>query len=246
MRLDKFLVSTGLVSRADAGRAARGGKVTVNGAVEKKADRQIDPDHDAVTLNGTPILYRRYTYILLNKPDGIVSATEDGRDKTVLDLLPPELQRIGLFPCGRLDKHTLGLVLLTNNGPLGHRLLSPRHHVEKRYLFECRSPLSEEQRVQLERGATLEDGYVTKPSRITLSEGATSGEIVLTEGKYHQIKRMFESVENKIVALERVSFGPLTLKGVSERGAWRYLDEDEIAALEAADSNAQGEEASEC
>lgn len=235
MRLDKFLVSTGKISRSDAGRAARAGKITVNGVVEKRADRQIDPDTDAVTLCGEAVVYRRYTYILLNKPDGVVSATEDGRERTVLDLLPDELRRIGLFPCGRLDKHTLGLVLLTNNGPLGHRLLSPRHHVEKRYLYTCRSPLSECDRLLLESGVTLDGGYVTKPARIRASEDGLSGEITLIEGKYHQIKRMFEAVDNKIVALERVSFGPLTLDETLARGAWRYLTEGEITALELSD-----------
>lgn len=245
MRLDKFLVSQGLLSRSDAGRAARGGNITVNGVVEKHADRHIDPECDEITLHGTPVNYRRYTYILLNKPDGVVSATEDGRDRTVVDLLPDELRRIGLFPCGRLDKHTLGLVLLTNNGPLGHRLLSPRHHVEKRYVYTCRSPLCEADRLLLERGVTLEDGYVTKPARITASDGSTEGEITLIEGKYHQIKRMFEAVDNKIVSLERVSFGPLTLDGLAERGQWRYLTDREVALLE---GNAPdgGEEASEC
>ena len=232
MRLDKFLVSTGKISRSDAGRAARGGKVSVNGVVEKRADRQIDPNADVITLHGETIVYRSFTYILLNKPDGVVSATEDGRDKTVLDLLPEELRRIGLFPCGRLDKHTLGLVLLTNNGPLGHRLLSPKHHVEKRYLYTCRSPLSEEDRLLLERGVTLDDGYATKPARIQSSEDGLSGEITLIEGKYHQIKRMFEAVDNKIVALERVSFGTLSLDGTLARGEWRYLTDDEITALE--------------
>ena len=242
MRLDKFLVTTGKATRSEAGRAARGGQVTVNGVVEKHADRQIDPDVDTVTLCGEVISYRRYTYILLNKPDGVVSATEDGRDRTVLDLLPDELQRIGLFPCGRLDKHTLGLMLLTNNGPLGHRLLSPKHHVKKRYLYTCRSPLSESDRVLLEGGVTLDDGYVTKPARIKTSEDGLSGEITLIEGKYHQIKRMLEAVDNKIVTLERVSFGPLCLDGTLPRGAWRYLTEDEVAALERGDR----EEVAQC
>ncbi|MBR0443317.1 MAG: rRNA pseudouridine synthase [Clostridia bacterium] len=239
MRLDKFLVSTGKISRSDAGRACRGGKVTVNGTVEKRADRAIAPETDIVTLYGERIVYRPFTYILLNKPDGVVSATEDGREQTVLDLLPDELRRIGLFPCGRLDKHTLGLVLLTNNGPLGHRLLSPRHHVEKRYVYTCRSPLSEDDRLLLERGVTLDDGYTTKPARIKASEDGLSGEITLIEGKYHQIKRMLEAVDNKIVTLERVSFGPLTLDETLGRGEWRYLSDDEVAALERAE---RGEE----
>ena len=232
MRLDKFLVSTGKISRSDAGRAARGGKITVNGIVEKKADRHIDPDKDVVTLHGERIVYRRYTYILLNKPAGYVSATEDGRDPTVLTLLPEELQRIGLFPCGRLDKYTLGLMLLTNDGDLSHRLLSPRHHVEKRYAYTCRHPLSSEDMERLEGGVELEDGYVTKPARMLAEDRSLSGIIVLTEGKYHQIKRMFEAVDNKIETLERVTFGPLTLDPTLSRSEWRYLTDDEIALLQ--------------
>ena len=232
MRLDKFLVSTGKISRSDAGRAARGGKITVNGIVEKKADRHIDPDKDVVTLHGERIVYRRYTYILLNKPAGYVSATEDGRDPTVLTLLPEELQRIGLFPCGRLDKYTLGLMLLTNDGDLSHRLLSPRHHVEKRYAYTCRHPLSSEDMERLEGGVELEDGYVTKPARMLAEDLSQSGIIILTEGKYHQIKRMFEAVDNKIETLERVTFGPLTLDPTLSRGEWRYLSDDEIALLQ--------------
>ena len=232
MRLDKFLVSTGKISRSDAGRAARGGKITVNGIVEKKADRHIDPDKDVVTLHGERIVYRRYTYILLNKPAGYVSATEDGRDPTVLTLLPEELQRIGLFPCGRLDKYTLGLMLLTNDGDLSHRLLSPRHHVEKRYAYTCRHPLSSEDMERLEGGVELEDGYVTKPARMLAEDRSLSGIIVLTEGKYHQIKRMFEAVDNKIETLERVTFGPLTLDPGLSRGEWRYLTDEEIALLQ--------------
>lgn len=240
MRLDKYLVSTGKISRSDAGRAARGGKITVNGVVEKKADRHIDPDVDVITLHGERIVYRRYTYILLNKPAGYVSATEDGRDPTVLTLLPEELQRIGLFPCGRLDKYTLGLMLLTNDGDLSHRLLSPRHHVEKRYAYTCRHPLSREDMERLEGGVELEDGYVTKPARMLAEDLSLSGVIVLTEGKYHQIKRMFEAVDNKIETLERVTFGPLTLDPSLSRGEWRYLTDDEIALLQ---SGAKGVDA---
>ena len=231
MRLDRFLVSTGKLSRSEAGRAARAGKITVDGVVEKHADRQIDPQVNEITLFGETLVYRRYTYLLLNKPDGVVSATEDGRERTVLDLLPAELNRIGLFPCGRLDKHTLGLMLLTNDGALSHALLSPRHHVEKQYAFTCREPLSEPDKQLLEGGVELEDGYMTKPARLTVEPDGLSGVIVLTEGKYHQIKRMFESVGNKITSLERISFGPLRLDASLSRGEWRYLESAEIEAL---------------
>ena len=233
MRLDKFMVSTGKLSRSEAGRAARAGRIVVNGVAVKKADSAVDPETDVIALDGEVLTYRRYTYILLNKPDGYVSATEDGRDPTVVTLLPDELQRIGLFPCGRLDKHTLGLMLLTNDGPLSHRLLSPRHHVSKKYFYTSKFPLTPEEIATLQDGVTLEDGYETLPAIIEQREGETQGYITLTEGKYHQIKRMFEAVHNKIVTLERVTFSFLTLDGLPERGQWRYLTDEEIARLQA-------------
>ena len=222
----------GIASRTESSRAARQGQILVNGVPVKKADVHIDPDADEITFCGRVRAYRKYTYILMNKPDGVVSATEDGRDKTVIDLLPAELQKFNLFPCGRLDKHTLGLVLLTDNGELAHKLLSPKHHVKKTYRFESKFEISDEEVAYLQKGATLEDGYVTKPSEIELFADRRSGNITLTEGKYHQIKRMLESVNNKITYLERISFGPLSLDQNLGRGEWRYLSEKEIKELE--------------
>ena len=232
MRIDKFLSNMGIASRTESSKAARQGGILVNGVPVKKSDAHINPEKDVITYCGRIIEYRKYTYILMNKPDGVVSATEDGRDKTVIDLLPEELQKLNLFPCGRLDKHTLGLVMLTDDGDLAHRLLSPKHHVKKRYFFESKFPLNESEIEYLEKGATLEDGYVTKPSQIELFEDKKSGYITLVEGKYHQIKRMLESVNNKITYLERVTFGPLSLDEDLERGQWRFLTKDEIQELE--------------
>lgn len=232
MRIDKFLSNMGIASRTESSKAARQGGILVNGVAVKKADVHIDPDKDDVIFCGRKIEYRKYTYILMNKPDGVVSATEDGRDKTVIDLLPEELQKLNLFPCGRLDKHTLGLVMLTDNGDLAHRLLSPKHHVKKKYFFESKFPLTDEEIGYLEAGATLEDGYVTKPSKIELGADKKSGYITLVEGKYHQIKRMLESVNNKITYLERVTFGPLALDESLARGEWRFLTKNEIEQLE--------------
>ena len=232
MRIDKFLSNMGIASRTESSKAARGGAIFVNGVPVKKADVHIDPEKDVITYCGRKIEYRKYTYILMNKPDGVVSATEDGRDKTVIDLLPEELQKLNLFPCGRLDKHTLGLVMLTDDGDLAHRLLSPKHHVKKKYRFECKFPLTDEEISYLEKGATLEDGYITKPSEIELDADKKSGYITLVEGKYHQIKRMLESVNNKITYLERITFGPLTLDENLARGEWRFLTEHEIKKLE--------------
>lgn len=233
MRIDKFLGVTGQATRTEAKKLIRSGAVAVNGVTVRNADAKLDPEVDKVFFCGKEIVYRKYTYIIMNKPQGVVSATEDGRDKTVLDLLPDDMRKTDLFPCGRLDKNTLGLMLITDNGDLAHRLLSPRSHVEKRYYFKSRFPITEAEAKRFENGLTLEDGYETKPAKIELGEKGDDGFITLVEGKYHQIKRMLEALNNKIVYLERISFGPLLLDGKLERGQWRYLTDEEIAALEA-------------
>jgi 16S rRNA pseudouridine516 synthase len=219
----------GKATRSEAGKLARSGKISVNGSVIKKCDIHIDPERDIITLCGAPIIYKKYTYIMLNKPEGYVSATDDNREKTVLDLLPEEEKRLGLFPCGRLDKNTLGLVILTNDGESAHRLLSPKHHVSKVYYFECKLPLNEENVRLLESGVDI-GGYCTKPCKINMIN-ETNGHITLTEGKYHQIKRMLEAVDNKIVYLERISFGGISLDKGLERGMWRHLTDDELNFL---------------
>ena len=229
MRIDKFLSECKVATRRESGAAIRRGQVLLDGAAVKRADTQVDPEHCEVVYCGERVFYRRYTYVLLNKPDGYVSATEDARDKTVLDLLPPELRKFDLFPCGRLDKNTLGLVLLTNNGPLAHALLSPKRHVEKVYRFECAHPLDAAALAALQTGVDI-GGYVTKPCRIVM-QSETSGEITLAEGKYHQIKLMWNAVDNRILYLERIRFACLTLDGL-ERGAWRMLTDEEIKTLE--------------
>ena len=234
MRLDKMLSAAAVASRSDTARAVRRGLVSVNGCVATRADMQVDPLRDRVVFDGVEVAYRPFRYVMLNKPDGYVSATEDGRDPTVLELLPPALAAQGLFPCGRLDKHTLGLMLLTNDGEASHRLLSPRRHVTKKYAFRAKFPISAEDCEQFREGLVLEDGYETKPADIELFEDGRSGIITLTEGKYHQIKRMLEALHNQITALERISFGPLTLDAALARGEWRELTPDEEAALLAA------------
>ena len=231
MRLDKFLVATGCCSRSEAKKYARKGAVSVNGAAAKTSDMNIDENNDRVVFCGREIVYRRFTYVMLNKPEGVVSATEDGRDVTVLDLLPTDVRTRGMFPCGRLDKNTLGLVLLTDDGELAHRLLAPKSHVEKLYRYSSKFPVSPEDAERFEAGLTLEDGYETKPARIKLDEDRLGGYITLVEGKYHQIKRMLEALDNKITYLERVEFGPLRLDASLARGEWRYLTDDEIEAL---------------
>ncbi len=232
MRIDKFLSEMGVATRSESAHAAKRGEIAVDGVPVKRADIHIDPNINRITYRGAEVSYVKYVYIMLNKPDGYVSATEDGRDPVVLDLLPDELRKRNLFPCGRLDKHTLGLMLITDNGELSHRLLAPKSHVKKRYFYTSKFELSDADRAHLEAGTVLDDGYETKPSEIELYEDRKSGIITLVEGKYHQIKRMFESVGNKITGLERISFGPLELDGSLARGKWRYLTEEEIKLLE--------------
>lgn len=225
MRLDKFLSNMGKATRSESGKLVRMGKITVNGIPVKKSDTQIDPEKDTVAVCGITVTYKKFTYIMLNKPEGYVSATDDPKEKTVLDLIDSEDRRKNLFPCGRLDKNTLGLVILTNDGDSAHRLLSPKRHVSKVYKFESLFPLSQDDIKRLEEGVDI-GGYFTKPCNVTLTD-SKSGEIVLTEGKYHQIKRMLEAVDNKITYLERISFGGIILDPSLNRGEWRYLTEDE-------------------
>lgn len=230
MRLDKFIVEAGLASRTEIAKAARSGGITVNGQVVRRASGHIDPTTDIVTYCGREVVWREFTYIMLNKPDGYVSATDDLLNPTVLTLLPDELQRIGLFPCGRLDKNTLGLMILTNNGPLSHKLLAPKNHVSKKYRFTVKFPISELDVQELESGVDI-GGYMTAPCQVKMLN-EKNGYITLTEGKYHQIKLMAEAVHNQIIYLERVTFGPIILDESLERGQWRYLTSDEQTALE--------------
>ena len=229
MRLDKLLSECRMATRSEATKLCRAGLITVNGEVVRNADRQVDPAKDTVVVRGETVEYSKFVYIMLNKPDGYISATTDGRDPVVTRLLPEKYQKMGIFPCGRLDKHTLGLMLLTNDGELSHRLLAPKSHVTKSYGYSVKFPLNDEDVERLEQGVDIGD-YVTKPCRVIRSS-PTDGMIEITEGKYHQIKRMMEAVENKITALERLTFGPLTLDAELERGEWRMLTAKEIASL---------------
>ncbi len=227
MRLDKFFSSQKILSRKECDVFLKKGRIAVNGLTVKKGDLKIDPEKDEITLDGKVINYRKYAYMLINKPLGVVSATEDGRDKTVIDLLPEELKKLGLFPCGRLDKDTAGLIILTNDGIAAHNALAPKNHVEKKYYFECADPFSSNDEKAITCGIVLKDGYKTKPCRIERLS-ADSGYIYLTEGKYHEIKRLFGARGNKIVRLVRVSFGKIVL-GELPLGEWRYMTDEEIA-----------------
>ena len=230
MRLDKFLSDMGVCSRTEAKRAARAGNIAVNGISVRDTSVHIDPETDEVTYLGERVTYAEYTYIMMNKPDGVLSATEDGAGKTVLDLLPEKYAKMGLFPCGRLDKNTLGLLILTNDGKTAHDLLSPSKHVEKTYLFECETPLSDSDCDLLCRGVDIGEKRSTREATLAL-DSRTRGEITVVEGKFHQIKRMFSAVGNKITYLERISFGGIPLDKGLARGEWRELTDDGIALL---------------
>jgi len=230
MRLDKLLSEMGLFSRTECKKAVRSGMITVDGATVKSADIHVDPEKNVIALGGKKLSYKPFTYIMLNKPEGYISATDDKKEMTVLELLREREKKLGLFPCGRLDKNTLGFLLLTNNGDLCHRLLSPKHHVSKVYYFRSERLITDDDRKRLENGVTL-DGELTKPAKLTLFDDRMSGHLTLTEGKFHQVKRMLEAVCNKVTYLERVEFAGLSLDTSLARGEWRELTAEEEAHL---------------
>jgi 16S rRNA pseudouridine516 synthase len=231
VRIDKFISDAGLLSRKETALAAKRGQLLVDGAAVRDVSRHIDPEKQTVTLFGRVVEYRRFTYVMLNKPEGYVSATEDTRLPVVTELLPEELQRQDLFPVGRLDRDTVGLMILTNNGQLSHTLLSPKRHVSKLYRFEASDPLPEGAEERFKDGLVLADGYECKSAVIKLSEARNSGEITLTEGKYHQIKRMVAALGSRVTYLERIAFAEIPLDSSLARGEWRYLSEEEISSL---------------
>ena len=232
MRLDKFLSECGLLSRKECAVAAKRGQITVDGAVQKDSSVHINPEEQVITYLGRRVEYHRFTYIMLNKPEGYVSATEDSRLPVVTELLEGELKNIELFPVGRLDKDTVGMMILTNNGPLAHRLLSPKHHVEKVYRFECAEPLAVGAEERFLSNITLADGYECKSAKLVMDEGRLSGYITLTEGKYHQIKRMIAALGNRVTFLERISFAGIPLDPSLLRGEYRRLSPEEERYIE--------------
>ena len=232
MRIDKLLSELGICTRREAARVAKSGGILVDGVVVKDPSKHIDPERSRLSFLGREVRYQKYTYVMLNKPEGYVSATDDKSLPYVTELLPEELRRRELFPVGRLDRDTVGLMILTNNGVLAHSLLSPRHHVKKEYFFTAAEPLRDGAEQIFREGVTLADGYECKSAELYLSADRREGRIVLTEGKYHQIKRMIASQDNRVTSLERISFGGINLDGSLARGEWRYLTSDEIAILE--------------
>ena len=229
-RLDKLLAGTGKWSRREVKALVRQGLVRVDGRLAASAEDKLDPAAAVVTVAGETISLCRFTYVMLHKPAGVLTATEDRKQPTVLDLLPPELRRIGLAPVGRLDKDTEGLLLLTNDGELAHRLLSPKYHVEKRYLARVDGELSAADAEAFARGMTLGDGLECLPAGLELLPGHACI-VTLREGKFHQVKRMLAARGAPVLYLKRLSMGPLTLDDSLAAGAYRLLRAEEISAL---------------
>lgn len=229
-RLDKLLAGTGKWSRREVKALVRQGLVRVDGRLAASAEDKLDPAVAVVTVAGETISLCRFTYVMLHKPAGVLTATEDRKQPTVLDLLPPELRRIGLAPVGRLDKDTEGLLLLTNDGELAHRLLSPKYHVDKRYLARVDGELSAADAEAFARGMTLGDGLECLPAGLEVLPDRVCI-VTLREGKFHQVKRMLAARGAPVLYLKRLSMGPLTLDDALAAGAYRLLRAEEISAL---------------
>ena len=233
-RLDKILANLGYGTRKEIKQIARKGLIEVNGEVIKDSGMQVDPKEDMIFINGEQVFYREFIYLMMNKPDGVISATRDSRDETVIDLLEVEHQVFNPFPVGRLDKDTVGLLLLTNDGELNHRLISPKWKVDKIYYAKIDKKVTEADVKKFKNGITLDDGYLCKEAKLEILEATDEGsEVMITiqEGKYHQVKRMFEAVGKNVIYLKRVEFGTLKLDENLEEGEYRELTEEEINIL---------------
>jgi 16S rRNA pseudouridine516 synthase len=231
IRLDKYLADMGLGTRTEVKKDIKRGRISVNQEIIKSPEYKIDIQTDVVLADGKEIAYEKMVYYMLNKPQGVVSATEDRRDRTVLELIQ-EKKRKDLFPVGRLDKDTEGLLLITNDGELAHNLLAPKKHVDKKYFVRLKNALSEENRKHLEEGVDIGEDKLTMPSQVfLLNEEKNEVEIIIREGKFHQIKRMFHAVENEVVFLKRLSMGSLVLDENLLPGEYRLLTPEEIVRL---------------
>lgn len=243
-RLDKVLSNMGYGSRAELKKMVKQGAIVVNGSPAKDPGMHVDPYKDAIEIEGEMILYREFVYLMMHKPPGVISATEDKRERTVLDLLDKAYLIYEPFPVGRLDKDTEGLLLLTNDGKLAHELLSPRKHVPKTYEADVMGRVTAEDVTLFSHGITLDDGYVTLPAELTVlsveeREDGPLSKISLTihEGKFHQVKRMFEAVSKKVVYLKRVRMGELMLDESLPMGSYRELSVEELELLKKPTSN---------
>lgn len=230
MRLDKAIASQGKYSRSEVKKKIRGQEVLVNGTVARDPGMQVEPERDDIRVSGEPLTYKEHIYLMLNKPQGVVSATEDRSARTVLDLVPQELYRDGLFPAGRLDADTTGFILLTDDGEFAHRILSPKNHIRKTYVAELLRAPTEEELQPLRDGLELRDGTRCLPAQVSIL-GEKTVEIRIVEGKYHQIKRMFAAAGNRVVALTRTQMGDLPLDPGLVPGQCREITSDELKKI---------------
>ncbi len=233
MRLDKLLANMGYGSRKEVKQLLKQKAVTVDGIVVKDPAIKVEPEKQNVSVFGERVQYVEFIYLMMNKPQGVISATEDKVDQTVIDLLDPLAQHFEPFPVGRLDKDTEGLLLITNDGNLAHNLLSPKKHVPKVYYAKIDGRVTEADIAAFEQGVELDDGYVTKPGHLVILKSDEQSEIELTiqEGKFHQVKRMFEAVGKKVTYLKRLSMGSLKLDENLPLGDYRELTENELEML---------------
>ena len=230
MRLDKLLGDMGIASRSELKQMIKRGRVTVDGRAVTAPETKVDSEGSSIALDGEELRYKSFRYYMMDKPAGVLSATEDGRQKTVLDLVSPEMRRMGLFPVGRLDKDTSGLLLLTNDGDFAHRVISPKSGIEKRYYARVEGKLDETDREAFRQGLILGDGTECLPAKLEL---LGEGECLVTvmEGKYHQVKRMLASRGAPVKQLRRLSIGGLVLGNELTAGSWRELEAADIAKL---------------
>ncbi|MFT8350239.1 pseudouridine synthase [Clostridium saccharoperbutylacetonicum] len=233
-RLDKIISNLGYGSRKDVKSFAKKGIIDVDGVIVKDNGMLVDPEKSIIKINGEQILYRKYIYLMMNKPNGVISATHDNKDETVIDLLELEHQVFEPFPVGRLDKDTVGLLLLTNDGELNHRLIAPKWHVDKVYYAKIDKKVDEKDIVAFKNGVTLDDGYKCIEAKLEILSNCDDGSdirVTIQEGKYHQVKRMFEAVDKEVVYLKREEFGGLLLDPTLEEGEYRELTDDELSLL---------------
>lgn len=233
MRLDKYLADLQMGTRSQVKDFIKKGMITVNGETITKADFKINENSDCVTCKGKTLAYQKYRYFLLHKPEGVITATKDNHDKTVMDLLPKELS-CDFFPVGRLDKDTEGFLLITNDGELSHRLLSPKKHVAKTYYVECNGIMTPEKRQALEQGVDIGDEKKTLPAKVEIikkEENTYVIELTITEGRFHQVKRMIQAIGGEVTYLKRLSMGGLSLGKSLTKGDYRELTSEEVDIL---------------
>lgn len=232
-RLDKLIASQGKLSRSDVKKMVKSGRVTVDGAVPKSADIKVDAEKSVIALDGKELCYKKHIYIMLNKPQGVISASSDKSQKTVVDLVPPELYRDGLFPAGRLDGDTVGFVLITDDGDFAHRILSPKNHIMKTYHATLKAPLTESDIEAFHKGIELSDGTLCLEAEVKMiSENPPTAEVKICEGKYHQVKRMFAALGNKVLDLRRVKMGELSLDEGLKEGECREITAEELLLIQ--------------